>query len=105
MSLFELFLEKKREERFRGEREMGKEETDRSGADEKVPFYKLFSFADGLDILLMSVGTVAAIVSGLSLPLMTLIFGQIINSFGDANSSDVVHVISKVCMFVSRGMG
>ncbi|KAJ8626939.1 hypothetical protein MRB53_020246 [Persea americana] len=85
---------------------MGKEETDRSGADEKVPFYKLFSFADGLDILLMSVGTVAAIVSGLSLPLMTLIFGQIINSFGDANSSDVVHVISKVVIkFVYLAVG
>lgn len=81
---------------------MGKEEADHSKGggdegDEKVPFYKLFSFADALDVVLMSVGTVAAIGSGLSLPLMTLIFGQMINSFGDSNRANVVHDVTKVC--------
>jgi ATP-binding cassette, subfamily B (MDR/TAP), member 1 len=80
---------------------MGKEEADHSKGgddqgDEKVPFYKLFSFADALDVVLMSVGTVAAIGSGLSLPLMTLIFGQMINSFGDSNRDNVVHDVTKV---------
>lgn len=68
------------------------------GGDEKVPFYKLFTFADKLDVVLMIVGTVAAIGSGLSLPLMTVVFGQIINSFGDANKSNIVHVVSKVML-------
>lgn len=66
------------------------------GGDEKVPFFKLFSFADALDFVLMIVGTVAAIFSGFSMPLMTLLFGQLINKFGDTHKSDIVHVIAKV---------
>lgn len=90
---------------------MGKEEADHSKGgddqgDEKVPFYKLFSFADALDVVLMSVGTVAAIGSGLSLPLMTLIFGQMINSFGDSNRDNVVHDVTKVAIkFVYLAIG
>lgn len=79
---------------------MRNEEEDRSnggdGGDEKVPFHKLFSFANPLDVVLMSVGTVAAIGNGISMPLMALIFGQLINSFGDADRSNVVHEVSKV---------
>ncbi|XXG77264.1 hypothetical protein AAC387_Pa08g1450 [Persea americana] len=68
------------------------------GGDEKVPFFKLFSFADALDFVLMIVGTVAAIFSGFSMPLMTLLFGQLINKFGDTHKSDIVHVIAKVAL-------
>ncbi|XXG67844.1 hypothetical protein AAC387_Pa06g1095 [Persea americana] len=78
------------------------------GGDKKVPFYKLFTFADKLDVVLMIVGTVAAIGSGLSLPLMTVVFGQIINSFGDANKSNIVHVVSKVAIkfvYLAAGSG
>ncbi|KAM3251173.1 hypothetical protein P3L10_005243 [Capsicum annuum] len=42
--------------------------------DEKVAFYKLFSFADRVDIALMIIGTIGAIGEGLTQPLMTLIF-------------------------------
>lgn len=68
--------------------------------DEKVAFYKLFSFADRRDIVLMIVGTISAIGNGVSQPLMTLIFGQLVNSFGGANQSNVVHVVSKVILSV-----
>lgn len=68
--------------------------------DEKanaVPFYKLFSFADKIDVLLMVTGTVGAIGNGLSLPLMTILFGELIDSFGmNQNNGNVVHVVSKV---------
>ncbi|XP_058101237.1 ABC transporter B family member 4-like isoform X2 [Magnolia sinica] len=78
------------------------------GGDEKVPFYKLFSFADPLDVVLMIAGTIAAIANGLSLPLMTVIFGQLIDSFGDSNQSRVVHVVSKVAVkfvYLAAGAG
>lgn len=68
-------------------------------AVEKVPFYKLFIFADKLDALLMVVGTIAAVGNGLAQPLMTLIFGDLINSFGGSNPSNVIHVVSKVIGF------
>ena len=48
-----------------------------------VPLLKLFSFADSTDVALMIVGTVGAIASGLGMPLMTILFGQMINSFGN----------------------
>lgn len=70
--------------------------------DEKVPFYKLFLFADRVDIALMTIGTFGAIGEGLTQPLMTLIFGQIINSFGGASSSnEVFHLVSEV-LFLNK---
>lgn len=65
---------------------------------ETVPFHKLFTFADSTDILLMIVGTIGAIGNGLGLPLMTLLFGQMIDSFGSnqSNTTDVVEQVSKV---------
>ena len=65
--------------------------------DNTVPFYKLFSFADSLDHLLMFVGTIAAVGNGISMPLMTLIFGLVIDAFGrTTDTQEVVHEVSKV---------
>ncbi|XP_072964824.1 ABC transporter B family member 9-like [Typha angustifolia] len=66
------------------------------GGDEKIPLYKLFAFADPLDAALMAVGAVAALVNGLAMPMMTFIFGQLINAFGNADHDSVVHEVSKV---------
>lgn len=74
-----------------GERERGNRKE-----DQRVAFYRLFSFGDRLDIGLMVVGTISAILNGLAQPLMTLIFGNIINSFGTSDPSNVLHEVSKV---------
>ncbi|RYQ89515.1 hypothetical protein Ahy_B09g096111 isoform I [Arachis hypogaea] len=64
---------------------------------ETVPFHKLFYFADSTDILLMVAGTIGAIGNGMGLPLMTLLFGQMINSFGaNQQNSNVVDEVSKM---------
>ncbi|KAK9934093.1 hypothetical protein M0R45_021250 [Rubus argutus] len=64
-----------------------------------IPYYKLFSFADSMDYLLMSVGTVSAIGNGLCMPLMTVIMGEVINSFGETTSNKkVVGIVSKVAL-------
>lgn len=65
--------------------------------EQKVPFYKLFTFADQLDMCLMIGGTLGAIGNGLAQPMMTVIFGQLINSFGTTDPSHAVHEVSKVC--------
>ncbi|KAK4282618.1 hypothetical protein QN277_013974 [Acacia crassicarpa] len=76
---------------------------------ETVPFHKLFTFADSADILLMFVGTIGAIGNGAGLPLMTLLFGDMIDSFGNnhnSTSADMVHKISKVSLnFVYLAIG
>lgn len=63
-----------------------------------VPFYKLFSFADSVDVVLMIVGTIGAVGNGVCMPLMTILFGELVNSFGENQNpnKDIVHVISKV---------
>ncbi|XP_019190190.1 PREDICTED: ABC transporter B family member 9-like [Ipomoea nil] len=77
-----------------------KEEKSKTKKNEvqKVPFYKLFTFADQLDVCLMIGGTLGAIGNGLAQPMMTVIFGQLINSFGTTDPSHAVHEVSKICV-------
>ncbi|XP_007025208.2 PREDICTED: ABC transporter B family member 9 [Theobroma cacao] len=75
-----------------------KKDKNKKADDQKVPFYKLFTFADRLDIVLIIVGTIAAIANGLTQPIMTLIFGQLINSFGATTPSNVVKEVSKIAV-------
>lgn len=74
--------------------------SDKSNGDEKnekIPFFKLFSFADKTDYILMLFGTIGAIGNGSCMPLMTILFGEMINSFGNnQNNTDIVSVVSKV---------
>ncbi|KAJ8898721.1 hypothetical protein K2173_004880 [Erythroxylum novogranatense] len=83
----------------------------RRGEDEKtrtVPFYKLFAFADSVDVLLMTVGSVSAIANGLSMPLCTVLFGQLTDELGQNQKKLVLHSISKLCaqvMYLAVGTG
>ncbi|CAN0888829.1 ABC transporter B family member 11 [Linum grandiflorum] len=77
------------------------------GGAKTVPFTKLFSFADRTDVVLMVIGTIGSLGNGLAMPLMTIIMGQTINSFG-MNNTDVVHAISKVSvryLYLAVGAG
>ncbi|XP_073136211.1 ABC transporter B family member 11-like isoform X2 [Henckelia pumila] len=73
----------------------------------KVPFYKLFSFADSVDYALMAIGLVSALGSGLCLPFMTLLFGELADSFGkNGRTSSVAHEVSKASVkFVYLAVG
>ncbi|CDY25095.1 BnaC06g18370D [Brassica napus] len=78
--------------------------------DEKtktVPFHKLFAFADSFDIILMILGTIGAVGNGLGFPIMTILFGDVIDVFGqNQNSTDVSDKIAKVALkFVYLGLG
>ncbi|KAM0899546.1 hypothetical protein ACQ4PT_021224 [Festuca glaucescens] len=56
----------------------------------KVSLFGMFRYADRLDVLLMVVGTVGAMGNGVAEPLMSVLFGNVINSFGESTSSDVL---------------
>ncbi|XP_044495138.1 ABC transporter B family member 9-like [Mangifera indica] len=80
----------------------------KKGSEEKVAFYKLFAFADTKDVILMVVGTIGAIANGLSQPLITIIFGQLVDSFGSSNPSNVIDEVSKVAvkfLYLAVGTG
>ncbi|RRT66148.1 hypothetical protein B296_00018134 [Ensete ventricosum] len=68
-----------------------------------VPFYMLFSFGDSTDVILMVLGSLGALGNGLALPLMTLLFGDLIQSFGGASDiHDVLGRVSKVASFTGE---
>ncbi|XP_065024817.1 ABC transporter B family member 21-like isoform X2 [Musa acuminata AAA Group] len=71
-----------------------------------MPYHKLFSLADTADLALMVVGTIAAISDGVSLPLTTVLFGDMINTFGKTRDINyIVHEVSKVALkFVYLGI-
>ncbi|KAE9453920.1 hypothetical protein C3L33_14178, partial [Rhododendron williamsianum] len=95
----------------------GQLDTDQQKIGEKVksntktvPLYKLFAFADSVDVALMIVGTIGAIGNGMCMPLMSVLLGEIINAFGkNQNNNDIiVHVISKVALkyvYLAMGIG
>ncbi|CAK8543888.1 unnamed protein product [Lathyrus sativus] len=77
------------------EMEEAKKDGDDGGKEKKgqsvdsVGFGELFRFADGLDYVLMTIGTVGAIVHGCSLPIFLRFFADLVNSFGsNANNLD-----------------
>ncbi|KAL2323240.1 hypothetical protein Fmac_027619 [Flemingia macrophylla] len=63
-----------------------------------VGFGELFRFADGLDYILMAVGTVGAFVHGCSLPLFLRFFADLVNSFG-SNANDLDKMTQEVVKY------
>lgn len=56
----------------------------KKGKKEKLPMvslFRLFRFADKLDYLLISIGTIAALGAGVAMPLMTIIFADLTQTF------------------------
>ncbi|XP_076946969.1 ABC transporter B family member 1-like [Bidens hawaiensis] len=70
-----------------GEGQNGKKK--KESAPAAVGFGELFRFADGLDYVLMGIGTLGAFVHGCSLPIFLRFFADLVNSFGsNANNID-----------------
>ncbi|CAB4303787.1 unnamed protein product [Prunus armeniaca] len=67
---------------------------------ERVAFMKLFSFADKTDIMLMLVGTIGAMGNGSCMPIMTILVGEMSDSFGtNQNNTHIgLSVVSKVSL-------
>jgi hypothetical protein len=80
------------------EKQEEKEKEKEGGSADKggsVAFYKLFSFADPLDYVLMVFGTVGACVHGAAIPVFFIFFGKLINAFG-SNVTDPDKMASEV---------
>ncbi|GMF60542.1 unnamed protein product [Phytophthora fragariaefolia] len=61
---------------------------DPAARSKQVPLLELFSFADATDRLLMVVGTLGALGAGSLRPVMVLLFGDLINSFGSTSQTE-----------------
>ncbi|XBI51011.1 hypothetical protein VPH35_033596 [Triticum aestivum] len=84
---------------------VGAEGEESVGQHEKVSL-GLFRHADGKDQLLMLVGTVAALANGMTTPLMTVFFGDVLDAFGGATDANVLQRVNKAVLnFVYLGIG
>ncbi|GAB4830640.1 hypothetical protein Ancab_020406 [Ancistrocladus abbreviatus] len=74
---------------------------------ERVPLHKLFSFADSTDMALMILGSAGAVANGACMPLMSILFGDLINAFGENQFNHlIVKEVSKVSLkFVYLAIG
>ncbi|CAM0882246.1 unnamed protein product [Alopecurus aequalis] len=79
--------------------------TEKDEAKKKVSLFGMFRYADRIDVLLMVVGTVGAMGNGISEPLISVLFGNVINSFGQSTSSTVLRTVTKVVLdFIYLGI-
>ncbi|KAH6762311.1 ATP binding cassette subfamily B1 [Perilla frutescens var. hirtella] len=76
----------------------GGAEAEKPASPPPVGVSELFRFADGLDYVLMGIGTVGAIVHGSSLPLFLRFFADLVNSFG-ANANNVDKMTQEVLKY------
>ncbi|KAK6943869.1 ABC transporter type 1, transmembrane domain [Dillenia turbinata] len=97
--------EEHRGERTEEDMEVSDSKKESSSSSEKpnsslpsVGFKELFRFADGLDYVLMTIGSIGAIVHGSSLPLFLRFFADLVNSFG-ANANNVDKMMQEVLKF------
>lgn len=67
------------------EQKMKKNKSKKKESPAKVPFLKLFSYADSWDYVLMFLGSIGACVHGASIPIFFVFFGKLINIIGIAS--------------------
>lgn len=83
---------------------MGKEDEVKAMADsakkkeKNLPYYKLFCFADKFDCLLVISGSIGAVIHGSSMPVFFLLFGQMVNGFGQ-NQMDLHKMTNEVAKY------
>lgn len=70
--------------------------------EQSLAFYQLFSFADKYDCLLMTAGTVGAVIHGSAMPFFFLLFGDLVNGFGK-NQSDLRKMTDEVSKVGNAG--
>lgn len=69
--------------------------------NESIGFYKLFFYADRIDVFLMVVGSIGAIANGASQPISTLAFSRLVSSLGQPNHAQLLHQVSQACIYSS----
>ncbi|KAG6551372.1 hypothetical protein Mapa_007018 [Marchantia paleacea] len=66
-----------------------KKKEDEAESPPQVSFFRLFAFADGLDLILMFFGTLGAAVHGAALPVFFLFFGKLLNGIGGSINPEI----------------
>ncbi|VAI55324.1 unnamed protein product [Triticum turgidum subsp. durum] len=74
--------------------------------EKKVSLLGMLRYADRLDMLLMVIGSLGAMGNGASGSLLLVLYGDVINSFGESTTSTVLPAVTKVVLnFIYLGLG
>ena len=88
-------------EQIKSERSLKAMEVPKKKKEEppSVAYYKLYSFADSYDVLLIFLGTMGACMHGVAIPVFFVFFGKLIDAFGKySNDTETMSKeVSKVC--------
>jgi len=76
-------------ERFKSKKDGDGEDEDAEEKVEPIGMFKLFRFADRIDVLCMVIGALMSMIHGASTPIFTIVFGDVINTLGDSNSATI----------------
>jgi ATP-binding cassette subfamily B (MDR/TAP) protein 1 len=68
-----------------------------------VPFLKLFRFATKADIILIVIGSIAALAMGAAMPIFALLWGSMTDAF--AKGGDEMVDAARTVMFIFFGIG
>nr|XP_039267519.1 ATP-dependent translocase ABCB1-like [Styela clava] len=63
-----------------------------------VPYYRLYRYADCLDVFMIILGTITSIVHGTGLPLLNIFFGTITNSLTEYGKFQTCHFNYTMCI-------
>lgn len=67
-----------------------KEKENEKEKEDSISYFKLYCCANKQDWLLMIFGSIAAVINGAGMPLLSLLFGDVADDFGPLNSPDAV---------------
>ncbi|KAJ0966591.1 hypothetical protein J5N97_023508 [Dioscorea zingiberensis] len=81
-----------------GKEEVADKEKEKPERPPSVGFAELLRFADGLDWVLMAIGTLGAVIHGCSLPVFFRFFADLVHSFG-SNSDDPDTMLREVIKY------
>jgi len=72
-------------------------EKKKTGMKQIVPFFKLFKYADRVDIFLMFLGTIMAIFDGFTWPAIAFIQSKLLNHFSGLATQSPRHSYDEIC--------
>lgn len=67
---------------------------------QSVPYLRLYRCADGLDYVLIVLGVLGSVVNGVTFPLFAVVFGELVDTFGEATGNFVDDVNQIALYFV-----
>lgn len=81
-----------------------KKDSKKKGKKEKppaAPYGQLFRYADGWDKFMMVIGTICAMGAGAAMPVMSIVFGSVVNVCTTSmffKSSDIIFCVTLLCV-------